>query len=150
MHPQFPGHVWHADLLPRFSTAYVRRSAGPPYRVRAFIIQDCILNLYTGEKYYIEERQRADQHPAWIDGAPMWVAASTDTTRHPVDTVYASWQEARGGWPLVGDTVVADTPNGVLMTKIVERTDQPTLFVCTGGLKLPIGCFRRPKEALNA
>lgn len=74
-------------------------------------------------------------------GTGEFAPIESGTTWHLAADCYLTWKDARGGWPLVGDRVVAEVPEGRLETTIEAATDDPTLWVVTGGRKLPLGCL---------
>lgn len=69
---------------------------------------------------------------------------------YPIGSACQSWSHARGGWPLPGDTVICELPEGILTTKIVRCVDNGfttgTLFEITGGRQVPVGCMKPMKK----
>lgn len=66
----------------------------------------------------------------------------------PVAWCFTTRVDARGGYPLAGDSVTCDLPEGVLTTKVVrvfESNGAPMIEV-SGGRILPVGCVRQSAD----
>lgn len=71
------------------------------------------------------------------DGSETYYTDSSGVRTYWASDLYPTWAEARGGWPLPGDRVVATLPEGELHTQIVRVADAPDTFVVTGERVVP-------------
>lgn len=81
------------------------------------------------------------------DGSETYVTESSGVKVYWASDLYLTWAEARGGWPLVGDCVVAKLPEGDLHTTVVEvlPADDGGDCVLPTGRRVPIAALRQER-----